>query len=72
MKLQVETFLMEIILVLKVTMNQVKTKKTLFWLFLQIREPYFNPQTLKCIYLYIFKHCLVFAIFKTVPARFES
>ena len=43
MKLQVETLLMEIILVLKVTMNQVKTKKTLFWLFLQIREPYFNP-----------------------------
>ena len=34
--LQVKTLLMDIILKLKVTMDQVKTKKTLFWVFLQI------------------------------------
>ena len=61
-----KTILMNIILRLKITMNQVKTKKLYFGYFYVCA---INTLTLdREIHIFkFFEHCLVFAIFQPLP-----
>ena len=68
-RLLVKTLLMEIILRLKVALNQVKTKKLCFRYFCRFVT---HALTLRPQNTLFFEHCLVYAIFKPLSVGFGS